>query len=130
MTYTFLQEDLESILLFVTAPIYLTIIGILQSKNLKVLGTLKNKKIENKEKKKLLKKLQKLKFLTPILMLSGITIHALLYVIFNDEVFRSGYLISMGIMYVIYTVIALINFWLKGAGILKDIGDFNGLPGN
>jgi hypothetical protein len=33
-------------------------------------------------------------------------------------------------MYVIYVLIALINFYLKGAGILKDIGDFNGLPGN
>jgi len=130
MTFTFLQELIETILLFATAPIYFTIVGILQSKNLKLLKALRNKEIEAQAKNDLLRKLKKLKLRTPVFMLIGVSIHALAYLIFGMDEFRYGYFISIAIMYFIYTLIALINFYLKGAGILKDIGDFNGLPGN
>ena len=81
-------------------------------------------------KREALKKLKKLKFLSPFYLLIGFIIHVIAYLIFGIEEFRYGYLISIGIVYVFFTLIALINFWLKGAGILKNIGDFNGLPGN
>ena len=71
-----------------------------------------------------------MKRVTPLLMLIGIVIHLILYLIFTSPSIRPGYFISIFIMYVIYVLIALINFYLKGAGILKDIGNFNGLPGN
>lgn len=130
MTFTFLQEEIESILLFATAPVYLVIVGMLQSKNLKILDKLKDKKTSKGEKTVLLKRLKKMKRVTPLLMLIGIIIHLILYLIFTSPSIRPGYFISIFIMYVIYVLIALINFYLKGAGILKDIGNFNGLPGN
>jgi hypothetical protein len=130
MTFTFLQKEIETILLFATAPIYLTIVGILQSKNLKILEKVKRKETDAPAKRELLKKLRKLKFMTPVVMLIGLIIHILAYLLFGTEEIRNGYFISIYIMYVIYSIIGLINFWLKGAGILKDIGDFNGLPGN
>jgi len=130
MTFTFLQEEIESILLFATAPVYLVIVGMLQSKNLKILDKLKHKKTSKGEKTVLLKRLKKMKRVTPLLMLIGIVIHLILYLIFTSPSIRPGYFISIFIMYVIYVLIALINFYLKGAGILKDIGNFNGLPGN
>jgi len=130
MTFTFLQEEIESILLFATAPVYLVIVGMLQSKNLKILDKLKDKKTSKGEKTILLKRLKKMKRVTPLLMLIGIVIHLILYLIFTSPSIRPGYFISIFIMYVIYVLIALINFYLKGAGILKDIGNFNGLPGN
>lgn len=130
MIFTFLEEGIESLLLFATAPIYITILTVLQSKNLTTLNKLKNRKIEKSEKIKLLKRHQRLKYLTPIIMLIGLFMHIIVYLIFSDDVFRYGYFLSIAIMYTIYTLIAIINFWIKGAGILKDIGDFNGLPGN
>ena len=130
MTFTFLQYAIESILLFATAPIYVVIIGMLQSKNLSILEKVRSKKMDPETKREALKKLKKLKFLTPLYLLIGFIIHVIAYLIFGIEEFRYGYLISIGIVYVFFTLIALINFWLKGAGILKDIGDFNGLPGN
>lgn len=130
MSFTFLKEEIETITLFASAPVYFTIVGILQSKNLKFLEKLKNKKDTIEEKKFLLKRLKKMKFLTPVYMLIGAFFHILIYLFFGMIDFRYGYLISIGIMYFIYTLIALINFYLKGAGILKDIGNFNGLPGN
>ena len=130
MTFTFLQEEIESILLFATAPVYVGIIGLLQSKNLKILKKLKQKGTSEIEKLTLVKSLRKLKFLTPVLMLIGIILHIVPYLIFSSPSIRPGYFVSIFIMYVIYVLIAWINFYLKGAGILKDIGDFNGLPGN
>jgi len=129
MAFTFLQEEIESILVVATAPIYITIVGVLQSKNLKILKRLKSKKTTDKEKMLLAKRIQKLKALVPLLMLIGAAIHIVAYLIFASDDFRTGYFISICIMYVIYVLIALINFYLKGAGVLKDIGDFNGLPG-
>ena len=130
MTFTFLQEEIESLLLFVTAPVYITIISLLQSKNLKALEILKRKDKIVSEKTITISKLRRLRRLTPLLMLIGLTIHILIYLILSSEQIRPGYFISMSIMYVIYVLFALINFYLKGAGILKDIGNFNGLPGN
>lgn len=130
MAFTFLKETIETILLFATAPVYFTIVGILQSKNLKILEKIKRKQIDAQVKRELLKKLKNLKFMTPVFMMIGFTVHVLAYLLFGMEELRYAYFISISIMYVIYTLIALINFWLKGAGILKDIGDFNGLPGN
>lgn len=130
MTFTFLKEEIETILLFATAPIYLAIVGILQSKNLKILKKIKRKQIDVQAKRELLRNLKNLKFMTPVFMLIGLTAHVIAYLIFGMEELRHNYFISISIMYVLYTLIALINFWLKGAGILKDIGDFNGLPGN
>lgn len=130
MSLTFLQSPIESILLFATAPVYLTIIGILQSKNLKTLKQLNHKKRIVNEKIILVKKLRKLNRLTPLLLLMGFGVHTTAYLILNSNAVRSGYFISMSIMYFIYLSIAWINFYLKGTGILKDIGDFNGLPGN
>lgn len=130
MEYVFLHEEIESILLFATAPIYLTIVGILQSKNLKTLALLKNKKISKDSVMLLSKKLKRLKYVTPLLMLIGLVVHLILYFLFRMEHFRYGYLISICIMYTIYTLIALINFWIKGSGILKNIKPFQGLPGN
>lgn len=130
MTYIFLEEELESILLFVTAPIYFTIVGFIQSKNLKILGQLKSKKLTKLEKESFLKDFKKLKFSIPFLMLIGFTIHISSYILFSSSSIRLGYFISIGIMYLIYVFIALINYYLRGAGILKNIGRFNGLPGN
>lgn len=130
MTFTFLQEEFESLLLFATAPVYFIIIGILQSKNLKILKELKRKSTGDTVKSKLTKDLRKLKRLIPVFMLIGITIHLAAYICFVNDEFRSGYFISMIIIYVIYVLIARVNFYLKGAGVLKDIGGFNGLPGN
>lgn len=130
MTFTFLQEEIESLLLFVTAPIYLTIIGLLQSRNLKALKIITQKRKSDSEKSVALKKIKRLKRLTPLLMLIGLSFHILIYIIFSSDQIRNGYFISMIIMYLIYVLFALINFFLKGAGILKDIGNFNGLPGN
>jgi K+-sensing histidine kinase KdpD len=130
MTFTFLQEELESILIFVTAPIYLTIVSLLQSKNLKILNSLKRKKKTDLENNELKKKLIKLKYLTPVFMLIGLAVHITLYLIFSSENIRLAYFISISIMYIIYVLIAIINFYLKGAGVLKDVGNFNGLPGN
>ena len=130
MAFTFLQEEIESLLLFVTAPIYLTIIGILQSRNLKALKIITQKRKSDSEKSAALQKIKKLKHLTPVLMLIGLSFHFLIYIIFSFDQIRNGYFISMIIMYLIYVLFALINFFLKGAGVLKDIGNFNGLPGN
>ena len=130
MSFTFLHEELESILLFVTAPIYLTIVGVLQSKNLKILVELKRKKTSDDDKSLLLDKLKRLKRRTPLFMLLGVIVHVVLYLIFSHNELRPGYFISMSVMYIIYVAIAWVNFYLKGAGILKDIGGFNGLPGN
>ncbi|MDD2982429.1 MAG: hypothetical protein PHQ74_03490 [Crocinitomicaceae bacterium] len=130
MTYLFLKEELESFLLFATAPVYLVIVGKLQTENLKILAVLKNKKTTKQQKITLLKRLKKLKRITPLLMLIGLLTHVILYLIFRHESIRYGYFISMLIMYVIYVAIALINFMLRGAGILKHVGNFNGLPGN
>jgi len=130
MTFTFLQEEIESLLLFVTAPIYLAIIGLLQSRNLKALKIITQKRKSDSEKSVALKKIKRLKRLTPLLMLIGLSFHILIYIIFSSDQIRNGYFISMIIMYLIYVLFALINFFLKGAGILKDIGNFNGLPGN
>ena len=130
MTFTFLQEEIESILLFATAPVYLIIVGMLQSRNLKVLKEGKRKGLSDLEKSQLRKRLRKLKLLTPFLMLIGIAVHIIAYLLFAYEDIRLGYFVSICIMYVLYVLIAWINFYLKGAGILKDIGDFNGLPGN
>lgn len=130
MTFTFLQEEIETILLFATAPIYFTIVGILQSKNLKAIEKIKSKKTTNEEKIQIAKRLRKLKLQTPFIMLIGLIAHSVSYSIIEWDTIRDSYFISMIIMYVIYTLIAEINFYLKGAGILKDIGDFNGLPGN
>lgn len=130
MTYIFLKEEFESFLLFATAIVYLIIVGKLQSRNLKILEILKNKKTSKEEQSLLLKRLKKLKRITPLLMLIGLATHLILYLIFRHDAIRYGYFISMTIMYVIYVLIALINFMLRGAGILKHIGNFNGLPGN
>ena len=130
MTYIFLKEEFESFLLFATAIVYLIIVGKLQSRNLKILEILKNKKTSKEEQSFLLKRLKKLKRITPLLMLFGLLTHLILYLIFRHDAIRYGYFISITIMYVIYVLIALINFMLRGAGILKHIGNFNGLPGN
>lgn len=130
MTFTFLKEEIETILLFATAPIYLTMVGVLQSKNLKIVAEMKRKEIDALAKKRLMKKWKKLKFMAPIVLLIGFAIHILTYLLFRMDEIRYGYFVSIGIMHIIYSLITLINFWLKGAGILKDIGNFNGLPGN
>ena len=129
MTYTLLEENIEAHIMFATAPIYVAILVWLQSKNLKVLEKLKSKRTNEKEKKTQLQKLKRLKRQTPFLMLIGLSVHLITYVSCIDTPARSGYYISIAIMYVIYTLISYLNFYLKGAGVLKDIGDFNGLPG-
>lgn len=128
MQYTFLEDTTEAYILFATAPIYVAILAWLQSKNLKVLEILKSKRTTEKEKKAEFQKLKRLKRQTPFLMLIGFVIHLLTYVTYIDTSVRPGYFISIVIMYIIFTLIAYLNFYMKGAGVLKDIGDFNGLP--
>lgn len=129
MEYTFLKEEIESILLFATAPVYLIILSILQSKNLKLLDRLKNKKLVEDQKRTVLANLTRLKWRTLFYLLPGLILHQIGYLVFVDSI-RGGYFISMVIMYLIYAGIAFVNFYLRGAGVLKDIGKFNGLPGN
>ena len=129
MAFTFLQEEIESILLFATAPAYLAILIILQSRNLKLLEKLKQKGTSDLEKIDSIRRLKKLKFLTPALMLLGFLLHLILYLSICSQEIRPDYFISISIMYVVYVIVAWINFYLKGAGILKDVGDYNGLPG-
>jgi len=97
--------------------------------NLNILDKLKSKRTTDREKKTQLQKLKRLKRQTPFLMLIGLSVHLIIYLSYIDTPVRSGYYISIAIMYVIYTLIAYLNFYLKGAGVLKDVGDFNGLPG-
>lgn len=68
MSFTFLHSPIESILLFATAPVYFTLIAILQSKNLKILKELSRKKRIKNESIIGVKKLKQLKGWTPLLL--------------------------------------------------------------
>ena len=127
--FTFLDIELESYVLFTVIPIYLILVGVLQSKNLKILSDIKRINTSSSEKTDLLKQLKKLKFRTSFIMLAGIFIHIAIYLVFTEEI-RHEYFLSIFIVYTFFVFFALANFHLKGASVLKDIGSFNGLPGN
>lgn len=130
MEYTFLKEEIESLLLFATVPVYLIILSFLQSKNLKIIDQLKNKKLKKEQKLEILSNRKKLKLKIPFFILIGMMAHVFAYLIFSGSFFRYGYFISITIMYLIYLGIGYGNFYLKGAGVLNDIGPSGWLPGN
>lgn len=129
MTYALLEEDIETYILFAVLPVYFVILSVIQSFHLKGLKRIENKYTKTEAKTAAHQHIRKLKMTTPFYLLIGATIHTIVYFIFAGEVFRYGYLISIGIFYLIFALIMYINFWLKGSSILKGTGDFGGLPG-
>lgn len=124
-----LKEDIETYILFAVSPIYFILLSIIQSRFLKHLNSLKRKlaDIELKEHSKTaIKKLKRYSFL---ILFAGAIMHAMIYITFSFHQLREGYFISILFFYFIFLLIAWINFWLKGSSILKDTGDFGGLPG-
>ncbi|OIQ36226.1 MAG: hypothetical protein BM555_03040 [Crocinitomix sp. MedPE-SWsnd] len=128
MTWTFLENEMESLALVIAAAVYITFVAIIQSKYLKQLNFI-NKKATQTKLNDVKTEISSLRKRTPLYLLIGLATHVLSIIILDFEAFRWGYLISILIIYLIFTVVIFTNFWLKGAGILKDIGDFNGLPG-
>jgi hypothetical protein len=128
MTWTFLENEMESLALVIAAAVYITFVAIIQSKYLKQLNFI-NKKATQTKLNDAKTEISSLRKRTPLYLLIGLATHVLSIIILDFEAFRWGYLISILIIYLIFTVVIFTNFWLKGAGILKDIGDFNGLPG-
>ena len=129
MEYTILEEDIETYILFGIAPIYFIVLSVIQNKHLKSLKKIENKYIKPEVKKNALVLIRRLKRMTPLYLLIGAVVHSMAYLIFAGSVFRYGYFISIGFFYLIFIAIMYINFLLKGSSILKDTGDFGGLPG-
>lgn len=124
-----LEEDIETYILFAVSPVYFVLLSIIQSRFLKHLNSYKSKlaDIELKEHSKTaIKKLKRNSFL---ILFVGAIMHAMTYIVFFLDQLRGGYFISILFFYFIFLLIAWINFWLKGSSILKDTGDFGGLPG-
>jgi len=128
MTWTFLENEMESLALVIAAAVYITFVAIIQSKYLKQLNLI-NKKATQTKLKSAKNEISILRKKAPLYLLIGLATHIASFVILDFDNLRWGYLISILIIYIIFTVVIFTNFWLKGAGILKDIGDFNGLPG-
>ena len=129
MEYTLLEEDIETYILFGIAPVYFIILSVIQSKYLKNLKKIENKHVKSDVKRIALERIKRLKRIAPAYLLIGAALHSIAYLIFAGSVFRYGYFISIGIFYLIFAAIMYINFLLKGSSILKDTGDFSGLPG-
>lgn len=129
MAYTILEEDIETYVLFGIAPVYFVLLSVIQSKYLKHLKKIENKYIKPEVKKNSVVLIKRLKRITPFYLLIGAMVHSIAYLIFAGSVFRYGYFISIVFFYLIFVAIMYINFLLKGSSILKDTGDFGGLPG-
>lgn len=129
MTFTILEEDIETYILFGIAPVYFVVLSFIQSKHLENLKKIEKQNIKPEVKKNALVLIRRLKRMTPFYLLIGAMVHSLVYLIFAGSFFRYGYFISIGFFYIIFVVIMYINFLLKGSSILKDTGDFGGLPG-
>ena len=125
--YSFLEDEMESLSLVVAVAFYITILILLQSRHLKYLKLL-SKKVGSEEFNDAKMGLQTLKKRTPLLLLIGCVVQILAIFTLNTSEVRMDYFFSIGIIYVLFNSLAFVNYWLKGAGILKDIGDFNGLP--
>ena len=130
MAFNILEEDIETFVLFAIAPVYFVILSVIQNKHLKNLKKIENKYIKKEVKKSSLNTIRRLKKRTPLYLLIGAAVHLIGYLIFVGPDFRYGYFISIVFFYAIFWLIMYINFILKGASILKDTGDFGGLPGN
>ena len=76
-----------------------------------------------------IERIKRLRCITPLYILTGLIVHVIIYLIFSGFVFRYGYLLSMGIFYMLFVAIMYGNFLLKGASIFKGTGDYGGLPG-
>ena len=129
MPYTILEEDIETYILFGIAPVYLIVLSIIQNRHLKSLKKIENKYIKPEVKKNALALIKKLKKTTPLYLLIGAAVHSITYLIFAGSAFRYGYFISIGFFYLMFAAIMYVNFIIKGSSILKDTGDFGGLPG-
>lgn len=124
------SEAIKGLLHVCAIIVYLVFVSRYQAKNLRTLNALKSKQTTKEEKQAIVKQLKKLMYRSPLYLLIVAFIHTLFYLLFEWNQLSLGYFLSILLSYAIFTSATLINFWLKGAGILKDIGDFNGLPGN
>jgi hypothetical protein len=91
MQFTFLEDNTEAYILFATAPVYVAILVWLQSKNLKIIEKLKNKRTNEKEKLAQFRLLKRLKRQTPFLILIGLSVHLIIYVSYIDTPVRLLY---------------------------------------
>lgn len=129
MSFSLLQEDIETYVLFAAVPVYLTLIGILQSKHIKQLKKIQHPYIKKEVKQQSIERIKRLRCITPLYILTGLIVHVIIYLIFAGSVFRYGYLLSIVIFYLLFVAIMYGNFLLKGASIFKGTGDYGGLPG-
>lgn len=129
MEYALLKEDIETYILFGIAPAYFILLSIIQSRYLTYLKQVENKLNKKEFRETALHKIKKLKKKAPFILCIGAVIHTVSYLIFAFSAIRAGYFISIGLFYILFLTIAYVNFKLKGASILKDTGDFGGLPG-
>ena len=129
MEYSLLEEDIETFILFSIAPVYIIVLSVIQNKYLKSLKKIENKYVKSDAKKNAIALIKKLKKMTPLYLLIGAAVHLIVYLIFAGSVFRYGYFVSIGFFYLIFLTFMYVNYLLKGASILKDTGDFGGLPG-
>ena len=129
MTFHLLQEDIETYILFGIAPVYFTLMSLIQNRHLKFLRLIEHRSANREVKLNAHEQIRKLKRKTPLVLVFGAGIHVLVYAILMHSAFRWTYLISIGIFYFAFLSIMFVNFKLKGASILKDTGDFGGLPG-
>lgn len=123
-----LEEDIETYVLFGIAPIYFIILSFLQAHYLKHLKCIEHRYTKASAKARSYTRIKRLKRTTPLYLLIGGILHTLAYLFFTEEI-RNGYFLSIFIFYCIFAAVMYINFWLKGASILKDTVDFGGLPG-
>lgn len=127
MSYTFLSTEVETIVLFITAIVYITIVSLIQSTFIRKLKSV-NRKSPKEKIKRIKSSINRLRFLSVVYCLIGFTFHVILYLIFESP-YRSGYFLSMFFVYVGSCLIVQGNFLLRGESIFKGTGDFGGLPG-
>ncbi len=127
MSYTFLSTEIETIVLFISVGIYLTIISLIQGKFIKKLKSV-NKKSSKEKIAETKASIKKLRLVSLLYCLIGLIFHVILYLAIESP-YRSGYFLSMFFVYLGSCVIVQGNFLLRGESIFRGTGDFGGLPG-
>lgn len=122
-----LLEDYDTYALFISTLPYVLLASYCQNKHLNYLARLGRKSVKPTEVRAQLKSLKKR---TPFILSIGIIAHILIYWAFAQSEFRLGYMLTVFLTYLLYVMVMLINFWLKGASVLKDTGESGSLPGN
>lgn len=127
MDYTFLDHhrEYEWLLFVLAAPLYVAIMFATQSHYLRILRwVLRAGRVPLNEKQRTsLQKVTKAKVRSLqktwySVMLIIPVLHMAVYWLTEEEPLRSGYFITIGVEYLMFGLLMMVNFWLKGTTTL------------